>query len=99
MLNNKWNPIEEVCGYIAEDGSLQQLVNLAEDPKVGFCLDLALIPSDAQGLWHTHPSNDENLSVEDYINFLQFPDYIHRIYTKDSYAEYYVRNNLVLKRE
>lgn len=99
MLNNNWNPIEELCGYIAEDGSLVELKNLSSNPKIGFSVNIDEVPEDAQGLWHSHPSNDLNLSVEDYLNFLQFPQYIHRIYGKDSYAEYYVRSNVVYRKE
>ena len=99
MSNSNWNPVEELCGYISETGALEQLPNTAVDPKKGFSFDITLVPENALGLWHSHPSNDANLSVEDYINFLQFPEYIHRIYTKETYAEYYIRNGVVYRQE
>lgn len=99
MSNNNWHPNKELCGYIAEDGSLVELDNLSLSPENNISFNIGSVPEDAIGLWHSHPSNDVNLSVEDYINFLHFPDYIHRIYSKDSYAEYYVRNDVVYRRE
>ena len=99
MSNNNWHPSKELCGYIAADGSIVNLENFSTRPEQEVAINLEEVPDDALGLWHSHPSNDINLSVEDYINFLQFPEYIHRIYSKDSYAEYYVRNNVVYRRE
>ena len=99
MSNNNWHPKKELCGYITEDGSLESLENLATKADREIWLNMEEVPETAIGLWHSHPNNDVNLSVEDYINFLQFPDYIHRIYSKDSYAEYYVRDNVVYRRE
>lgn len=99
MSNPNWHPKKELCGYITADGSTVALENFAVNPIKGVAINLTDVPENASGLWHSHPSNDVNLSVEDYINFLQFPEYIHRIYSKDSYAEYYVRNNVVYRRE
>lgn len=97
--NNTWNPTEELCGFLDKDGEPQNLENVAQDKTRNFAFDPKLVPADATGLWHSHPNGDVNLSVEDYIKFLQFPEYNHRIYSKDKYAEYYVRGDLVFRRE
>lgn len=99
MLSNTWHQKKELCGYITADGSTVQLQNFSTNPEKEISINLEDVPSDAIGLWHSHPNNDVNLSVEDYINFLHFPEYIHRIYSKDTYAEYYVRNDVVYRRE
>lgn len=99
MFNSNWHPKEELCGYITESGQVVQLENLAENKETSFSIDVTKLPGDVAILWHSHPSNLDNLSVDDYLNFLQFPDYTHRIYAKDSYADYYVRNNMVFRVE
>lgn len=98
-MSNNWHPHIELCGFILNDGSTVEVENLATDSKRDFSFNVENLPNNVIGFWHSHPNNDENLSTEDYIKFLQFPDFIHRIYTKDSFSEYYVRENLVFKRE
>lgn len=99
MSNNNWHPKEELCGYITSNGESVTLPNLSSNKEDSFVIDSKLIPDNAEILWHSHPSNKVNLSVDDYLNFLQFPDHIHRIYGKDSHADYYVRNNMVYRKE
>lgn len=99
MFSPNWHPVNELCGYITEDGELVHLPNLADDPTNNFSFDKSLLPDNVATLWHSHPSNDCNLSVEDYLAFLQFPQYNHRIYAKNTCIEYYVRNNMVYQRE
>lgn len=99
MFNNNWHPTEELCGYITEQGKCVELENLATDKTNSFLIDKKELPSNVEILWHSHPTNLVNLSVDDYLNFLQFPDYTHRIYAKDHYADYYVRNNMVYRKE
>ena len=97
--STNWHPTEELCGYIDNSGVSHQLINLAQDPKKSFSFDKNLIPDNAEILWHSHPNNNCNLSVEDYLTFLKFPNHVHRIYGKTRYIEYYVRNNMVYQRE
>ena len=49
--------------------------------------------------WHSHPSNNLNLSLDDYAAFLKYPDHKHRIYSQTSFAEYYVRRGFVMRVE
>lgn len=98
---NTWNPIEELCGFILTDGTIIEVANRSPRPKETFLIsqeDIAVYGLDKiQTFWHSHPSNNTNLSAEDYFMFLQYPDHKHRIYSQDGYADYIIRNGLVIK--
>lgn len=101
-FNNFWHPVKEKCGLILKNGKVIEVENLHPHPTVGFVISEEIIEQYAdeiEYLWHSHPSSVTNLSVEDYKSFLNFPQYLHRIYGFDSHTDYYVRNNIVFVRE
>lgn len=57
---------------------------MAEDPEKDFeisCEDmLKLDDPNTLGTFHTHPNASSNLSMSDYISFLNYPRLIHYIY-------------------
>lgn len=97
--NKMWHPIEELCGFILNDGSVIEVANIASNTKQHFKISVAILEhylNDIAIFWHSHPSNNTNLSLEDYKAFLAFPDHEHRIYSETQYTSYYVRRGLVI---
>ena len=101
MSNNFWHPKLEKCGFILEDGTVVECENTSPNPERGFQIDQAEIDkyNNISVFWHSHPSDDLNLSLEDYFNFLKYPEQRHRIYGSTEYAEYFVRRNFVMREE
>ena len=102
MSKNPWHPILEKCGFILKSGEVVEVDNEHEFPTVAFTIPLTTIndyKDEIEVMWHSHPSNSTNLSVEDYKNFLKYPEYIHRIYGYDEVSEYYVRDGVVYLRD
>lgn len=103
MLNNNWDEVVERCGVILTNGASVEFKNNHPEPSKHFLITEEDI--DSVGLsniacfWHSHPSNDVNLSLDDYQMFLKYPDHIHRIYSAFDSADYYVRRNLVMRVE
>lgn len=101
-FKNFWHPVLEKCGLILKDGTVIPVDNTHPYPETGFIIPEDVIQKhsmDIAILWHSHPSNNSNLSVEDYKSFLTYPEYIHRIYGYDEMTDYYVRNNVVYVRD
>lgn len=73
----------ERCGVIMADGELVEIENIHEAPANGFHMEpgsfLAAVELGAVATWHTHPGKDPNLSEEDMLGFMQWPDLIHHI--------------------
>lgn len=102
MLNAKtWDSTVELCGFILRTGEVVFVNNKSENPSNSF--EISQEDIDLYGLdniayfWHSHPSNNLNLSVADYFNFLKYPDHIHRIYTENAFRDYKIRNGLVIQ--
>jgi len=75
---------EERCGLILKDGSIVEIENVAEEKNNSYDMNpVAVLPfleADLiAGTWHTHPRGDPNLSGEDYLGFLAYPDLEHSI--------------------
>lgn len=49
----------------------------------------------ALATWHTHPSSGSNLSPEDYVAFLNWPELRHYIISENDVWCYRIHNNLV----
>lgn len=89
----------EACGFVLKDGSLLQVDNVAKNPEENFQVseeDLDLYEAQAVATWHTHLNGTCNLSVEDYMCFLVFPQLEHYIYDGGRLATYTVQDNLIL---
>ena len=101
MSSSFWHPILERCGFILKDGSVVEVENESATPSGTFQISESVI--EQTGLeniaifWHSHPSGDVNLSLDDYFNFLQYPDHKHHIYNETGFAEYYVRRGFVMR--
>ncbi len=87
-LQTYWQPQFERCGVVLKDNSIVELENTHSEPKNNFAM--VNIPADAVALWHTHPHGCANLSVEDYHNFKNHPQYLHIIVGQREVAYYYV---------
>lgn len=99
---NFWHPVVEKCGFILNNGEIIAVENLHPHPEVGFVIPKDLIEYYAESimaLWHSHPSDDINLSLEDHTGFLAFPQYEHHIYGLNKKAVYYVRDQIVYRRD
>lgn len=87
-------------GFILDDGSLFELLNVSETPTEGASLDLAVedvhILDQAICTWHTHPGETANLSVGDADTFVQWPDYLHAIIGTDGIRWYGVKHGAVI---
>ncbi|WGH24513.1 tail protein [Acinetobacter phage EAb13] len=101
MLSKFWSPEVERCGFILKDGTQVEVPNVHKEPQNFFAIDEAEIEKYKDQIayfWHSHPSNDINLSLDDYLSFLAYPDHRHRIYnSKDEFAEYYIRRGFVMR--
>ena len=78
----------ERVGFVHTD-TIIEVRNAAENPVLGFFIG----PEDvlkhteemnAWASWHTHPSQNSNLSGEDHKMFVQWPDLYHFIIGSDS---------------
>lgn len=103
MSHNCWHPTLEQCGFILKNQEVVFIGNLSRNPEVSFEIsekDIEKIGlENIECFWHSHPSNNLNLSLDDYAAFLKYPDHKHRIYSQTSFAEYYVRRGFVMRVE
>lgn len=101
MLSKFWNPYEERCGFILQDGTVIETPNVHSEPSWYFKIDQSEIDKhlpDIYAFWHSHPDNNLNLSLADYFSFTAYPKHKHRIYNSENqYAEYYVRRGFVMR--
>lgn len=51
----------------------------------------------AQAVWHTQPNRTSQLSYEDYLGFLNFPEHKHIVIGLDGLRVYKVENGSVIK--
>ena len=92
----------ERCGLVLKKGETVELPNVHEDPTHNFEIDSADAEpflSDLAGLWHTHCSDDYNLSVMDYEAFLEHPTLTHLVISRVGVASYYVVDGVVVNGE
>jgi proteasome lid subunit RPN8/RPN11 len=86
MLETHYRPsdTDERCGLILDDGSTIEIENVAEDKTDSYDMNPEevlphLEAGRVRGTWHTHPGSDPNLSGDDYLGFLGYPDLEHSI--------------------
>lgn len=89
----------ERCGFILKNGAVVELPNSHVDPKNSFSIS----DSDAQeyrgkiaAIWHTHCSENYNLSMTDYEGFLEHPNLTHFIISYAGVASYKVDGPYVI---
>lgn len=91
--------VNERVGFVLEDGSVVECLNVCDDPENGFDVsdaDLARYCDQAVASWHTHPDGTKLLSVGDYATFLTNDALVHFIIAPDGVAAYHVVGGAVL---
>lgn len=89
----------ERCGFVLNSGEIVELPNTHSDPEYSFSIsqeDAQPYLGNIKAIWHTHCTKDYNLSMEDYENFLEHPDFHHLIISHAGVAEYGVSNHRVV---
>lgn len=87
----KWDL--ERCGFILNNGAVVELPNSHVDPMNAFSisrLDAEEYKGKIAAIWHTHCSDNYNLSMTDYDGFLEHPDFTHFIISYAGVASYKV---------
>lgn len=99
-LKRKLQPGPERGGLILPGPELVELENSSDQPLWGFQINLKVedldLLSEAIGSFHTHPSASANLSSEDWVTFVNWPDWVHVIVGTDGLRWYTVENGMVL---
>lgn len=101
LLRPLYSPqgIERV-GFITKRGKVVEVANIHPFPKNFFEVSLEDLEENvdkAKAIWHTQPGRTSQLSYEDYIGFLNFPDHLHVVIGSDGYRVYKVEDGSVLK--
>ena len=100
IRNIFYHPEFERCGFILKSGAVKEVKNISLNPRRSFEFpedELQAHVEETLAFWHSHPKGNANLSVEDYLSFLNYPKHLHVIFCYDKYAVYGVRNNLVIR--
>ncbi len=98
-LLEHWSPEVERCGFILEDGSIVEVPNVSETPAEAYVIstdDLMHYLDRATATWHSHNTGTGNLSVADYQNFLNWPDWRHYIIERERVWSFFVEDGKVL---
>jgi len=98
-LKEKLTDGPERVGFILESGEIVEVQNICHEAENGFEVsgtDLVK-HQHAVATWHTHPSQDSNLSVNDYYGFRNWPEQTHIIIGTDGVSSYRVEGGRVLQ--
>lgn len=94
----------ERVGYIKGKNEVIEVKNISNIPYESFAVsgeDILKYTSDDKvwATWHTHPKEDSNLSGEDYVAFMNFPELLHFVIGHDGVTVYKVNSekNIILK--
>ncbi len=92
-----WNPLVERCGVILADDSIIEIPNTHSEPSDNFSFSKEQFEKypNCVATWHTHPSGEANLSVNDYNTFLKNPKFFNYIVGNGIVWGFYVRDNRV----
>lgn len=83
----------ELCGFILPNGAIKEVFNNHPSPAYGFDMSSEDILEHTEKLgavatWHTHPDAPANLSGEDYLTFMSWPNLYHIIVGEDCMKAY-----------
>jgi proteasome lid subunit RPN8/RPN11 len=98
-ISTYFNTKEERIGLILKDDSVVELRNVSPQPDQFFDYspeEFSKLIEDAKATWHTHPSGQCNLSIEDRIFFLSWPKLLHYIVGGNDIWCYRVLNGMVV---
>lgn len=100
QLNSKYEQSgPERVGFINEDG-LVEVVNIHPLAQDFFEVSLEELNANLDkswAIWHTQPNRTSQLSYEDYVGFLNFPEHKHIVIGLDGLRVYKVEDGHVLK--
>jgi|HigsolmetaAR201D_1030396.scaffolds.fasta_scaffold33936_2 Predicted metal-dependent protease of the PAD1/JAB1 superfamily len=99
QLKEKYDPKVERVGFILKNGEIVEVENVCPEPEEGFDVkgeDILKYGEDAYATWHTHPTSDCNLSMNDYETFLNWPELEHFIVGTDGVRRYIIEDGEVL---
>ena len=89
----------ERVGFILKDETFIELVNISSAPEHVFEVspeDMLKYEDKIALTWHTHLRGDANLSAEDYVSFLAWPEYLHVIVFAEDVRGFYVSKGALL---
>ena len=89
----------ERIGFIIDD-KVVEVTNQHPDPNNFFEVsleDLEQHLDSATAIWHTQPGRTSQLSYEDYVGFLNFPEKLHIVIGLDGHRVYKVVDGQVIK--
>lgn len=89
----------ERVGFIA-DGEVVEVTNIHPDPQNFFEVSLEELEQyldKASAIWHTQPNRTSQLSYEDYLGFINFPEHEHIVIGLDGFRVYKVEDGQVIK--
>lgn len=89
----------ERVGFIVK-GKVVEVDNQHPDPENFFEVsleDLEQYLDKATAIWHTQPNRTSQLSYEDYVGFLNFPEKLHIVIGMDGHRVYKVVDGQVVK--
>lgn len=90
---------ERVGFLLPPKGKVVEVENICSDPENGFEVsaeDLVKYGETALASWHTHPGASSNLSADDFVAFLNYPNMKHYVVGMDGVKCYVVENGKVI---
>lgn len=100
-LKSKYTPNgPERVGFITKRGKMVEATNIHPEPENFFEVGLEELEENiakSKAIWHTQPGRTSQLSYEDYLGFLNFPEHLHVVIGYDGYRVYKVEDGSVLK--
>lgn len=100
-LKSKYSPTgPERVGFITKRGKVVEVENIHPQPTEFFEVHPTVVEENiakSKAIWHTQPGRTSQLSYEDYLGFLNFPEQLHIVIGSDGYRIYRVENGSVLK--
>lgn len=101
LLKNKYQDKgNERVGFITKEGEMVEVDNIHPEPENFFEVSLEDLEeniANSKAIWHTQPGRTSQLSYEDYLGFLNFPEHLHIVIGYDGYRVYKVEDGSVLK--
>lgn len=98
-LRTYWSDRVERCGFILTNGQVIEVENVANNPETEFEIAESVFneyADEIKATWHTHTGTNANLSLEDYLTFLAFPEYQHWIVSAKKTVLFGIEENSVV---
>jgi proteasome lid subunit RPN8/RPN11 len=83
-------------GFITNEGAIFEVDNLSKIPEITFQVDDSqLLDPQNIAFFHTHPNDNCNLSIMDFLFFLRYPRLDFYIIGKDGIRKYWVTDGII----